>query len=103
LLGDSAVKVLTGIEVRLLELGVGAERETSPLDEAEEAWVVLVTSRIEGLREQVLAEAVRQLLLVWQIAVAGVEALRQKQQVADAVAVFGELCWCPNSSSCRSA
>ena len=44
---------------------------------------MLVAVRVQGLREDVLAEVVRQLLLVGEIAVARVEALRKQQQGPD--------------------
>lgn len=59
--------------------------------EAEEAGIVLVAVRVQGLREDVLAEVVRQLLLVGEIAVARVEALRKQQQGPDPIAALREL------------
>ena len=44
----------------------------------------------------------RELLLIGQRAIAGVEALRKQEQVADAVAVFGEVLRVGNSSVWRS-
>jgi len=59
------------------ERGQWLERKAGLLDEAEEAGVVLVALGIQRTGEQVLAEVVRQLLLVGEVAVAGIETLGQ--------------------------
>ncbi len=77
------------------------ERQAGLLLEAQKPRVVLVCMRVQA-GKQVLAVVVRQLLLVGQVAVAGVEALGQEQQTADPVAVLGEVAGCVNSSLWRS-
>ena len=90
-LGQLHVQLLPSIEVGLPEFGVRVEGQTTAFDEAQEAGVVVVRILVEAPGKQVLAVVVHELFLVRQIAVAGVEALRQQQEVADTVPVFCEL------------
>jgi hypothetical protein len=67
------------------------EEQTALLYESAEAGVVVVGVLVQAAGQEVLAVVVDELLLIGQVAVTGVETLRQEEQVADPVPVFGEL------------
>ena len=71
--------------------GCGSERQAALFDEAEEARIVVVSILVEAPCKQVLTVVLHDLLLVRQVAIAGIEALRQEQQVSDAIAILREL------------
>jgi hypothetical protein len=80
-----------GLQVSFLELRIGFKGWSAFLHKLEKSWVAFIALRVQRLRQQVLGQVVRQFLLVGQIAVAGVELLRQEQQPADTVAILGKI------------
>jgi hypothetical protein len=101
-LGESLIELLARVEISFLELFVRAEWKATLSAERQKAGIVVISLLVEAPREQILAEVVLTLAIVWtlgrlarpsiwQVAVARVEALRQEKQIADAIAVLLKL------------
>jgi hypothetical protein len=84
-LGQFQIELAALLHLSGLEGRHCLERQASLPDKAQEPGVVLITLRVQGASEEILAIVVRQLFLVSQITVAGVETLGQEQQATNPI------------------
>ena len=76
MLGDLPIELAAAFKVRFVEFCMCRERQGALFREAAEAGVVLVALRVQRASQQILGVVVRQLIVISEIAVARIEALR---------------------------
>ena len=91
MLGQFEAECAALIEIGLLEFRVRLELQTRLRKKTAQPGMVLIGILVERLSQQILLEVVLALVGVGKVAIAGVEALGQQEQTANAIAVILEL------------